>query len=148
MNSLITLDTNILIRAADCSSKDYFTAKEVLIKLSLDEYLIVLSPQIIYECWVVLTRPKEVNGMGLGIEEAYSFINETLSYYNLVSDDDKLFSTWFELVKKYDVIGVKAHDARIVAWMLNNSIEKLITFNTKDFLKFPIQVLHPNDFMN
>jgi predicted nucleic acid-binding protein len=146
MNFPVTLDTNILIRAADYSSKDYNTAKEVLSKLALSNYIITISPQVIYECWVVLTRPKDANGLGLNSDEAHGFINETLSYYNLIHDDEKLFATWLELVDKYKVIGVKAHDARIVAWMLNNNIETMITFNTKDFKEFPIKVIHPDDF--
>jgi predicted nucleic acid-binding protein len=147
MNTLVTLDTNILIRAADYSSKDYETAKKVLIKLSNDDYLIAISPQVIYECWVVLTRPKENNGMGLSSDETHALINETLSYYNVIYDDEKLFLTWLELVSKYRVVGVKAHDARIVAWMLTNNIENLVTFNTKDFKEFPITVTHPLDFI-
>jgi predicted nucleic acid-binding protein len=48
-------------------------------------------------------------------------------------------------VTTYKVIGVQVHDARLVAAMRVNGIQRLLTFNGDDFLRYKeiIQVIHP-----
>jgi predicted nucleic acid-binding protein len=144
----ITIDTNILLRAADRDSKDHQLAKDVLFKLSEHEVDIYISPQIIYEFWVVLTRPIESNGLGLDVETTYNIIKETLIYYPCITENENLFPTWLEMVVKYKVIGVRAHDIRLAAWMKNNKIEEIVTFNTNDFKNLGIEVIHPLNLIN
>lgn len=51
-----------------------------------------------------------------------------------------------DLVVSRNVIGVKVHDAKLVASMIAHDIERLVTFNTKDFKRYPeIEVLDPSE---
>lgn len=139
----VTVDTNVFLRSADVSSADYGAAKDVLLSLIQSKVHVLLSPQIIHECWVVLTRSLDKNGFGLSVEQAYEFTRELSRFYRIRQETKRCFMTWLGLVKEHDIKGVKAHDARLVAWMITNGIEKMITFNVSDFDGLPIKVIHP-----
>ena len=139
----ITIDTNVFLRAADRSSLDYETAKDVLLSLAESKIDIVLSPQIIHECWVVLTRPRDMNGFGLATEQAYEFARELSRLYRIRPETTHCFTIWLSLVKEHGIKGVKAHDARLVAWLISNGIERMVTFNVSDFDDLPITVIQP-----
>ncbi len=47
---------------------------------------------------------------------------------------------------KHSVSGVQVHDAKIVASMKAHDIENLLTFNAKDFKRYPdIKTFEPKD---
>ncbi len=55
-----------------------------------------------------------------------------------------IFPQWERLMSTYRVSGKNAHDARSVAVMVVNRIDKILTFDTGDFTRFSeIRALHP-----
>ena len=48
-----------------------------------------------------------------------------------------------EQVAQHSVRGAKVHDTRLVAAMNVHSVRSLLTFNSDDFVRFGIEVLHP-----
>jgi len=44
---------------------------------------------------------------------------------------------------QHSVRGAKVHDTRLVAAMNVHSVRSLLTFNSDDFVRFGIEVLHP-----
>lgn len=140
---LVTIDSNVFLRSAGRSSSDFEAAKTFFISLSESRVRVLLSPKVIHECWVVLTRPRDANGFGLDTDEAHRFAKELTHLYRIRSETKRCLTTWLGLVKEHEVTGVKAHDARLVAWMIVNGMERMITFNTSDFKGFPITATHP-----
>jgi predicted nucleic acid-binding protein len=64
--------------------------------------------------------------------------------FQVLPESDAILPEWERLVSTYRVSGRNAHDARLVAAMNVNGIEKILTFNVRDFARFEnIQVLHP-----
>jgi hypothetical protein len=55
-------DTSILLRLAEPENPIY---KDVESAIDILGSNLVLVPQVLYEYWVVATRPKSVNGQGL-----------------------------------------------------------------------------------
>ena len=141
----LTIDSNVFLRSADRSSLDFEAAKNVLISLAGASGRVLVSTQVIHECWVVLTRPREVNGFGLSTDDALEFVGEISRLYRVRHETKRCFTTWLQLVREYQVKGPRAHDARLAAWMITNGIDKIITFNVSDFAGFPILVIHPAD---
>lgn len=64
------LDTNILLRIATPNHPMHTTARHAVSKLQADGVRLVLVPQIVYEYWVVATRPAKENGLGMTPLEA------------------------------------------------------------------------------
>lgn len=106
----------------------------------------MIVPQVIYEFWVVATRPVEVNGLGFSAEQAEAKTAANLALYSLYRDDEFLFDVWRSLVNLHGVIGKLAHDARLVAAMVRHGTTHLLTFNDQDFSRFnEISVIAPVD---
>lgn len=109
-------------------------------------YTLAIVPQVVYEFWVVATRPKDVNGLGMAASEAIKELDELLPLFRLLRDARTIFEHWFELVARYAIIGKHAHDARIVAAMLRHQISYVLTFNSQDFSRFSsVQIVNPRD---
>jgi predicted nucleic acid-binding protein len=61
-------------------------------------------------------------------------------------DSSASYGIWRHLVVTRGVSGVQVHDARIAALMLANGITHILTYNGKDFTRFPgISALSPAD---
>ncbi len=105
-----------------------------------------VTPQVLYEYWVVLTRPIGVNGLGLSPEQAAARLDEVQYRCYLLEDRPPIFSRWRRLVETHSVSGKRAHDARLVASMHEHGVENLVTFNLPDFADFAgISVVHQNE---
>jgi len=46
------------------------------------------------------------------------------------------YPEWRKLVVAFNVSGVQVHDARLVANMKANSVTHILTFNTRDFIRY------------
>ena len=133
---MILIDTNVILRSKQKSSPHYQEVTETLVKLVEDEEELIICPQVIYEFYVVVTRPIEQNGFGLSMDIALSEIDNILATYSMPVENSQVFFIWQQLIAHYKVIGKNAHDARIVAFMLSNNINKLYTLNKRDFVRF------------
>jgi len=61
---MILIDTNVILRSKQKSSPHYQEVTEKLISLVADGEELAICPQIIYEFYVVATRPTNKNGFG------------------------------------------------------------------------------------
>lgn len=134
----VLVDTNILLRVAQIGHPDRLVAKQALLTLSEAGIALHLVPQVIYEFWVVATRPTTANGFGMDVPSAERSVHELLlEDFNLLLDERGIYRHWQSLVTAFDVKGKKAHDARLVAAMRRHGVEFLLTFNQPDFSRFP-----------
>lgn len=133
---MILLDTNIILRSKQEDSPHYKEITEKLVKLISSGEELVVCPQVIYEFYVVATRPANKNGLGLSPEIAIKEIENILETYSMPEENDQVFVNWQQLIYNYKVIGKNAHDTRIVAFMISCNIPKLYTINKKDFKRF------------
>ena len=83
----VLLDTNLLLRASDRGHTMYAVATEALIRLDIDNQECVLVPQVLYEFWVVATRPLAVNGLELSISDAKLAIEKWTTAYPVLLDE-------------------------------------------------------------
>lgn len=140
----VLLDANILLRTTDLSAPLRPTAMAAVSAMRTQGDTPVIVPQSLYEFWVVATRPKDKNGLGLSISECLAEIASFKTYYPLVLDTPSLCPEWEALVVAHACHGKVAHDARYVSAMNTHGLTHLLTFNVPDFSRFPgITVLDP-----
>jgi predicted nucleic acid-binding protein len=132
----ILLDANILVHLANSADPNRQPAINALGRLAADGHEAVLVPQVLYEFWVVATRPTENNGLGMAANDADADVSGYVSRFFLVEDSAAIFEKWREVVTKYAIVGKHAHDARLVAAMASHSITHLLTFNDRDFRRY------------
>jgi predicted nucleic acid-binding protein len=69
-----------------------------------------------------------------------------LKYFQLLPDNLATFNEWRKIVSNYQILGVSVHDAKLVASMIAHGVQTLVTFNVRDFQRFPmITIIHPKD---
>ena len=133
----ILLVTNVLCRLVERGHPDHSATENAVAKLHLGQHELFLIPQVIYEYWVVVTRPAAENGFGMTTADADKAISLWLKAFELARDEQGIFENWRELARQHDAKGKSAHDTRIVAAMKRHEISHLLTFNVADFRRYP-----------
>jgi predicted nucleic acid-binding protein len=111
---------------------------------------ICVVPQILFEFWVVATRPVDKNGLGLSIDNVRRKIEKAASFFEFRLDTPSIYREWLRIVTAYSVSGVLGHDARLVAAMKVHGLTNLVTFNCDDFKRYEgveISVFTPADLL-
>jgi predicted nucleic acid-binding protein len=142
---IILLDTNVLLRWSDADSSGYQICQEAIMRLADAGNELRICAQAAIEYWVVATRPKDANGIGLSLAEASRNLVDIVEAFPCVPEPADILDRWHALVVKHNVSGKQAHDARIVAVMLASQVTRILTLNSVDFARYPeVVVLTPS----
>jgi predicted nucleic acid-binding protein len=140
----VLIDTNVLLRGLQPGNPGISVATRAIDALRLHGESMSIAVQNLIEFWAVATRPVIDNGLGLSAELAAKETSRFKELFEILPESPQILPEWERLVSTYRVSGKNAHDARLVAAMNVNGIEKILTFNVRDFARFEnIQVLHP-----
>lgn len=142
----VFIDTNIFLYAADSSSVFNSKAKNILEKAAVGEFEAVITPQIIFELYSVLTNKKRLENF-YSPSEANTFIEATVSFIKAkyLFFDTTAFAIVKTILTSGKVKDRQVFDAAIVAVMLSNGVKKIYTANSKDFISLSsdIEVVNP-----
>jgi predicted nucleic acid-binding protein len=143
---IFLVDTNVLLRSAHPIHPLHPIATRAVDDLIKNGNSLVVAPQNMAGFWNVATRPFKKNGLGMTVENAASELARLESVFLVLAETENAYREWKSLVTTYRVLGVKTHDARLVAIMRANGITKILTFNTDDFTRYPgIEAIHPGE---
>lgn len=120
----------------DRGDTQHLIVRRMLKTLFNQRAVVHVVPQVLYEFWVVATRPTQNNGLGFSIDDANRTITKWIRVLKLTEDEPGIAAIWLKLVNYYAVSGKPAHDARLVAAMIHHKIDRLLTFNDTDFKRF------------
>ncbi|MFN0140274.1 MAG: type II toxin-antitoxin system VapC family toxin [Pyrinomonadaceae bacterium] len=140
-------DSNNFLRLAEKNSPQRQIVLDAIRKLRSANEVIYYTPQVLAEFWNVCTRRSSVRGgLNLTVEQTERKATLIQKYFTLLPDNLASFTEWRRLVLDFRIQGVQVHDAKLVASMIAHNIPHLVTFNEKDFQRFPmITVINPND---
>src|SRR4051794_13087977 len=113
----VLLDTKILGRIPDASHAQHLAAVDAVAILVGRGDNPCLVQQVLYEFWVVATRPASANGLGLDAGQAAVELIRLEGLYQLLPEGPAIYPEWKRLVAAHQVVGKNAHDARLVAAM-------------------------------
>ena len=130
------VDTNVLVRLAAPADPRHLSAARA-VEAMAPRGLYVASQNLI-EFWNVSTRPVENNGLGQTTVAAEHVLRSLEQTFPLLPEPAETYSRWRDLVVRFGVSGVKVHDARLVALMLVNDVERILTFNAADFRRYEV----------
>jgi predicted nucleic acid-binding protein len=132
----ILADTSILLRLAEPAHLQHASAANAYEVLVEHDHQLVVVPQVVYEFWTVVTRPRESNGLGFRPETAQSLVDGFFPSFQLLRDERAIYERWKQLVVEHSILGKQSHDARLVAAMLRHGVTHLLIFNTAHFLRY------------
>lgn len=73
----------------------------------------------------------------MSLSEADRGVSLLERLFTLLPDTPEVHEEWRRLVIAHGVSGVQAHDARIAAAMRVHGLTQILTFNTRDFARYP-----------
>ena len=126
-------DTSVLVRLYDTNNPLSTLVRQCFRKIERDGQELAIVPQILVEFWAVAIRPTNVNGLGMKTGEAETELDKFQKLFKVLPENEKIFQEWKTLVAKYNVKGKPTHDTRIVAAMIVNGIDNILTLNPGDF---------------
>ena len=130
------LDTNVLLRFTRQDDPNYQIVQGAVHKLEVEGHEFRTTFQNFAEFWNVSTRAIDQNGFGNTIVETDQFLQELELFSPLLPDSLDVYPVWRRLVVEYGVSGKQVYDARLVALMITHNVERILTFNTKDFTRY------------
>jgi len=99
------LDTNVQLRIAQRSHPMSRVARDSVRVLLRRKERIQVVPQVMFEFWVVATRPVANNGMGMTPEAVKQKLEKAESFFDLLPDTGAIYREWLRLVRTYSVAG-------------------------------------------
>ena len=143
------IDTIILLRWVKPDDMHYRLVNAAIDHLIGQRSTLCYTSQNLAEFWNTCTRPADRNGYGLTIEEAdgrATLIENTL---NLLADNAAILRAWRALIVANRVSGAQVHDARLVAAMHVHQVNRILTFNGRDFARYAnVEAFHPEELLN
>jgi predicted nucleic acid-binding protein len=136
----ILVDSNILCRLARSDDPQHLVAKQAIELCLQRREELLLTPQAQREFWVVATRPRDRNGLGLNPNEAAQHLTDFEQFCSFLPDTPAVQEHWRHLVTQHQVSGKDAHDAGFVAAMQAHGIGQILTFNAEDFQRYGRQI--------
>jgi predicted nucleic acid-binding protein len=138
------VDTNVLLRFVKPDDSDYSMLRSSIRMLWLDGDDLCYTSQNLAEFWNTCTRPVERNGYGLSIPEVDRRARFVEEQFTFLEDNKAVHQEWRSLLVTRSVSGMQVHDARLIAAMHVHQVSHLLTFNTRDFVRYAgITLVHP-----
>jgi predicted nucleic acid-binding protein len=144
----VPVDTKVLLRRTQPDNPQYGVAVESVRRLLASGEPVHYTLQNIAEFWNVLSRPVANNGMGVSAATALVEVEKIERAMELMPDGPAIYAEWKGLVVQHGVMGVKVHDARLVAAMNVHGVRRLLTFDAGDFARYGIEVLQPSSVLS
>ena len=134
-DSAIFVDTNILVYASVPSAPQHLLASKVLQHLRDAGTELVISQQILREYIAVIVRLQNA-GSGLLTEKILQNVTIFRAECRVVADQPAIMDKLLELLEQVPDADRRIYDANIVATMVVHDLPRLLTHNTKDFMRF------------
>jgi len=138
------IDSNILLRWVKPDERDYPIVVSAIDAILRDGGVLCYTSQNVAEFWNTCTRPLDQNGFGLSPQETDGRPRAFEDKLQLLPDTVAVHQEWRALLVTHNVSGVQVHDARLGAAMRIHGIQRILTFNERDFARYPdIQAVPP-----
>jgi predicted nucleic acid-binding protein len=129
------LDTNILLRQMIEQSPLHQEAKQLVQDQLEARVELWISRQVIREFIVQVTRPQSFM-RPITMRQLDFQVRTMRTVFKIADETEEVTTQLLALMKAYPTGGKQVHDANIVAAMLVNGIDTLLTTNVEDMQRF------------
>ncbi len=142
------VDSNVLLRWVKPNHRDYpliVSAADTILRR--DGLLCYTLPQNLSANSGMPALAPDRNGYGLSPQDTDRLAKTFETRLQLLEDTFAVHEEWRRILVVHNVSGVQVHDARLVAAMRVHGVKQILTFNEKDFARYPdIEAVHPRAF--
>ena len=138
---IYTLDTNVLVYAADVSFPLHDAACVIRDHASGEHQKARLCYSVLLEFFAIVTDSRRV-GNPLSPADAWREVEAYLNTFEVLYPDEGTFAQLGKLADRYQITRQTIFDGLIVATMIQHEVKGIYTDNRKDFARFDeIEVL-------
>jgi predicted nucleic acid-binding protein len=139
LDAKVFLGINVLLRATIDAVQLHREALALVEAQHDDGKELWISRQVIREYMVFITRPQAFF-TPMNVEEVEERVNRIQSIFQVADETGDVTARLLQLIKQYPTGGKQIHDANIVATMLVNGIDTLLTQNIDDMKRFEKEI--------
>jgi predicted nucleic acid-binding protein len=139
------LDTNVLVNALYEALPEYPAAAHMLARADDAGAALCVAPQVLAEMYAIITDPRRVS-VAYTAEEAREEVAKIRRKpgISILPVPVDIVDRWLELLQTHAVTRGRIFDVQLVATMLGNGVQRIYTFNVRDFTPFSeLEVLTP-----
>jgi toxin-antitoxin system PIN domain toxin len=139
------VDANILVYGVDARAVQHASSRALLDAAQDPATTLYLTSQILCEFYSIVTNPRRI-AVPRSPLEALHAISALLSLpgIRVLPTPAQAVVGWMVLLQRHPVTGGDVFDLQLVATMQANNVQRIYTFNTKDFAVFTeLTVLAP-----
>ena len=132
------LDANVLVYAVEARAPQHAVSRALIDAARNPATPLYLTSQVLCEFYSVVTNPRRVT-VPRSPAEALEAISELLALpgIRLLPTPALAVAGWMALLQRHPVTGRSVFDLQLVATILANNVQRIYTFNTRDFAVFP-----------
>ena len=139
---MILLDANVLVYALDAAAPQHADCREVLRSGTAGRLPAVLLPQVLLECYAVITSPKRVS-RPLASEQAAAALRSVRSSLEVKSVPEEVLDELDEILEAAPRVGPAIFDLFLVAQMRGLRIAEVCTYDKAGFALPGVTALSP-----
>jgi predicted nucleic acid-binding protein len=129
------VDTNILLRAFNANLSLHIEASALVFGMFDSGVELWINRQVIREFLVQSTHPQTFSPQR-PISQVLEQLQLIRNSIRVADETEEVTTRLLELLRDYPTRGKQVHDANIVATMLVNGVDTLLTMNVADFRRF------------
>ncbi len=131
------VDANVLVYATNADEPKYTASRALLQKARDPSVTLYVTSQIVCEFYSIITNPRRV-AVPSSAEEALRVVSAILALpgISVLPTPPRTVTALMELLQRHPVMGGRVFDLQIVATMKANDVQRIYTFNARDFELF------------
>ncbi len=140
------LDANILVYAVEADAPQHAISRALIEAARDPATVLYLTSQVLCEFYAVVTNSRRV-AVPRSPAEALDAISILLALpgIRVLPTPVRAVAGWMALLQRHPVTGRDVFDLQLVATMQANTVQRIYTFNTRDFEGFPeLTVIAPS----
>lgn len=129
------VDANVLVYAMDADAPQHAASRALLEAARDRSTTLYVTSQVLCEFYSVVTNARRVPKPRTP-DDAIGAISGLLTFLQVLPIPARAVEGWLDLLRRCPVTGGDVFDLQLVATMLANDIQRIYTFNAKDFEPF------------
>ena len=130
------VDANVLVYAMDADAPQHAASRALLEAARDSSTTLNVTSQVLCEFSSIVTNARRVPNPR-SPADAIGAISDLLAFLHVLPSPARAVEGWLDLLRRRPVIGGDVFDLQLVATMLTNDVQRIYTFNAKDFEPFP-----------
>lgn len=132
------LDANVLVYAVQASAPQHASSRALIEAARDPTNTLYLTSQVLCEFYSIVTNSRRV-AAPRSPDDALQAISTLLALpgIHLLSTPAQAVAGWMALLQRHPVTGGDVFDQQLVATMQAHNIQRIYTYNAKDFEVFP-----------